>query len=175
MYSRDYLPDSLWTNRSLALLGLRTRPRHSTGAAALSSRPIFLEAVRENFTILDYLPPSLLENEQALTVAGRENPLIFFSDAISSDMKIQIFKNNPELESEYQFFKTSTKQLGISNLRRITHAPTLKALIENRVQNIMGEGQKRAVVIFPKSDWNRAFETNSIRELHNSGNYHVRY
>ena len=177
MYSSEYLPDAIWRDREVALAAIRGHGeaiRH-VPSDLINDYSFLLEAVTENYTVIENVPPFLLGNEEALTEAGKANALIFFSDAISLEMKQRIFSSSPEIEKDFVFFQEGLQNLGIHHVARIPHAATLRGIINNRTSDNLDSGMKNALVVFPKDDWNDVFKTNSIRNLHEGQGYRVTY
>lgn len=78
------------------------------------------------------------------------------------------------LDDILPFLKPRLEKLDIDFPKRMQDLATLATILENR-DRPQNNGRPIALLIFPKTDWNEAFNNGLIRDLVNSDRFHVLY
>lgn len=153
-------------------------------------REVVLAAVRSNGQALCWADKSFQKNREIVLEAVKNNgaALEYVDEFLRRDVEFQrkCFQNsfysynfmiNPpaDLKDQYRQIVAGLKDQGLEFPQRFAalNLVEINQIIASR-QNFQPDARPLALIVFPKADWNRAFEYNHIQQLMRQG-YQVVY
>lgn len=135
-----------------------------------------LRAIRQNERALKYASETLIEDDDFILTAVKEHgwELLVVNNSLGKDIDdLRDFLDDPSGFDEYEKLHRDLKELNIDFPERLG-SQIINQIIYSRKNLDKKELLPLAVIIYPKEDWNGAFETNQIEELIRRG-YRVAY
>lgn len=155
-----YADPSVWNDRDLKLLALKTNGIQYLNYKDTDTDVEFVvEAVKGRFENLDNVPDAVKSNPAFVDRLAAECPAALQRDPALAG---QAYQRHPELRAKQDVYK----KLGIDFPSRFHSQRVLDEIIANRTKPRPPEDKRpTAVVVFPKTDHNNAFEYSGLENL----------